>query len=194
LQRAFFYINGGASADFPERELILLDKAGFTVAMNRVAVDDAERFVAAAERPVLNALLRRMAPGDLLVALDLASLGCSARDVLDTLMHCRADGLGVRCVEIGAADLAGRPEPQAVKTLRAIARMETATRSERSRTSLRLAQSAGTRMGRPASLSTRDRERVLHSLDKGLSVSEVARRFGTSRQTIMRIRSTASES
>ncbi|VWD49200.1 DNA invertase [Burkholderia contaminans] len=28
----------------------------------------------------------------------------------------------------------------------------------------------------------------MRSLDKGLSVSEVARRFGTSRQTIMRIR------
>ncbi|WP_256990700.1 helix-turn-helix domain-containing protein [Burkholderia sp. HI2714] len=50
------------------------------------------------------------------------------------------------------------------------------------------AQESGQHVGRPASLARHDRERVMRSLDKGLSVSEVARRFGTSRQTIMRIR------
>ncbi len=31
----------------------------------------------------------------------------------------------------------------------------------------------------------------MRSLDKGLSVSEVARKFGTSRQTVMRIRASS---
>ncbi|WP_415872625.1 helix-turn-helix domain-containing protein [Burkholderia ubonensis] len=31
----------------------------------------------------------------------------------------------------------------------------------------------------------------MRALDKGLSISEIARRFGTSRQTVMRIRASA---
>jgi putative DNA-invertase from lambdoid prophage Rac len=188
VQRSFFYIDGASDSAFPEPELILIDKAGYTVALNRVAVDAGPQTESAMQRPVFSALLRRMSAGDLLVVLRVSSLGYSARDVLDTLMRCRAAGLAVRCIELGSTDLAGRPEPQAVKMLRAVVRMEIATRSERSRKGLQTAQMNGQRTGRPASLSGRDQERALRSLDKGLSVSEVARRFGTSRQTIMRIR------
>ena len=42
-----------------------------------------------------------------------------------------------------------------------------------------------------ASLSRTDQERIVRFLGKGLSVSEVARRIGTSRQTVMRVRAAA---
>ena len=188
LQRTYFYINGASDGDFPEHELIQLDKAGYTVALNRVAIDNVPQFVSAAERPQLSGLLRRIAPEDVLVVLELSSLGSSASDVLSTVMRCRKAGIAVRCVELGSVDLASRPEPQAVKMLRAVVRMETATRSERSKHGLKSAQESGRHTGRPASLSRSDRESVMRSLGKGLSVSDVARKFGTSRQTIMRIR------
>jgi putative DNA-invertase from lambdoid prophage Rac len=75
--------------------------------------------------------------------------------------------------------------------LRAIVRMESAARSERSKAGLHAAQQNGQRTGRPASLSNGDQERVIHALENGGSVTEVSRRFSTSRQTIMRIRSAA---
>ena len=188
MRRTFFYVNSAVDTPFPEQELIALDKAGYTVVLSRVAIDRVPPFVAAAERPELSGLLRRAEPGDSLVVLELSALGCSVRDALSTLMQCRAKGMSVQCVEIGNVDLASRPEPQAVKALRAVIRMEIAARSQRGRTSLKTAQDSGKRVGRPTSLSRHDRDRVMRSLDKGLSVSEVARRFGTSRQTIMRIR------
>ncbi|ACC75431.1 helix-turn-helix domain-containing protein [Paraburkholderia phymatum] len=189
--KTYFYINNPHARQFPEQELIDLDRAGYTVVLNRVAVDNVPPFVPAADRMELKALLRRIAPEDALVVLELSSLGCNARDVLWTLMQCRKAKIAVRCVELGGAELTRRPEPQAVKTLRAIIRMETTARSERSASSLKSAREKGRPTGRPASLSPADHERILRFLGKGLSVSEVARRFGTSRQTVMRVRAAA---
>ncbi|HHV7521722.1 TPA: helix-turn-helix domain-containing protein, partial [Burkholderia orbicola] len=42
--------------------------------------------------------------------------------------------------------------------------------------------------GRPSALSDEQRADVLRELDAGASVAALARRFGTSRQTIMRVR------
>ncbi|WP_322057352.1 recombinase family protein [Paraburkholderia sp. J63] len=188
MPQTWFYINGPSDRYFPEQELIRLDKAGYTVALSRVAIDNVRPFVGTAERAALSGLLRRAAPGDELVVLDLSCLGRSARDVLSTLQRCRKERIAVRCVEFGNVDLAGRPEPQAVRMLKAVVRLETAMRSERSSTSLKEAQQSGRPTGRPGSLSPGDREDVIGLLDQGVSVSEIARRFKTSRQTIMRIR------
>lgn len=43
-------------------------------------------------------------------------------------------------------------------------------------------------MGRPFALSNEQWADVLRELDAGASVAALARRFGTSRQTIMRVR------
>ncbi|HEM7875588.1 TPA: recombinase family protein [Burkholderia contaminans] len=191
MSRTFLYINSSTESPFPEQELIAFDKAGHTVVLNRVAIDRVPPYVAAAERPELAGILRRAAPGDSLVVLDIAALGASARDALATLMQCRSRRIVVQCVEVGNVDLAGRPEPQAVKMLRAVIRLETAARSQRGKAGVKSAQDGGQHVGRPASLERHDRERVMRALGKGLSVSEVARRFGTSRQTIMRIRASS---
>lgn len=191
MRQIYFYLNGTSDGEFPERELIQLDKAGYTVALHRVVLDTVPPYVTAEDRPVLSNLLRRVKAEDEVVVLQLSALGCSASDVLSTLLRCRRDGVVVRCVETGAVDLAGHPEPQAVKMLRAVVRMETVTRSERSRNGMRTARESGRPTGRPASLCANDREDVLRSLESGMSVSEVARRFSTSRQTVLRIRDSA---
>jgi len=188
-RKTYFYINSPRGRPFPEQELIELDRAGYTVVLSRVAIESAPPYVPASARAELCALLRRVAPGELLVVLELAALGCSARDVLSTVTQCRKAKIALRCVELGAADLTARPEPQAIKALRAIVNMEQAVRSQRSASSLKTARQNGRPTGRPASLSSGDQHRIVHALRKGDSVSEVARRFGTSRQTVMRVRS-----
>ncbi|MCP3719852.1 hypothetical protein [Paraburkholderia sp. CNPSo 3281] len=88
------YINGAGNSEVPERELIQLDKAGYTVALNHVAVETVAPYVAAAERPALTRLLGRIDPEDELVVLQLSTLGCNARDVLATLLNCRKGKMG----------------------------------------------------------------------------------------------------
>ena len=142
-RRTYFYINNPDARGFPEPELIALDRSGYTVVLNRVAIDNAPPYLAASSREEFSALLRRIAPGELLVVLELASLGCSARDVLATLTRCRKAKIAVRCVELGNCDLTARPEPQAIKALRAIVNMEQAVRSQRSASSLKTAGKTG---------------------------------------------------
>jgi putative DNA-invertase from lambdoid prophage Rac len=50
------------------------------------------------------------------------------------------------------------------------------------------AKAAGAVLGRPATLDEGQREVVRRELERGISVSELARRYGTSRQTVMRAR------
>ncbi|MBP0590301.1 recombinase family protein [Paraburkholderia sp. LEh10] len=186
------YVNRVGEDSFPEREMILLDQAGYTVALNRIVVDTLPPYVPAADRPGLRRLLRRVAADDIVVVLELAALGCSARDVLATLMQCRKARIQVRCLEVGNANLAGQPDGPAAKMLRALVRMEVSIRSLRSKDGLAATLTNGRRTGRPPSLSDQDRLRVMQALRKGLTVSEVARRFGTSRQTVLRIRAAES--
>ncbi|WP_336601398.1 hypothetical protein [Paraburkholderia bengalensis] len=108
-RKTYFYINSPRGRPFPEQELIELDRAGYTVVLSRVAIESAPPYVPASARAELCALLRRVAPGELLVVLELAALGCSARDVLSTVTQCRKAKIALRCVELGAADLTARP-------------------------------------------------------------------------------------
>ncbi|EEA02746.1 Resolvase helix-turn-helix domain protein [Burkholderia sp. H160] len=188
MEKLHIYLFGEHDAARHEQALIQLDKAGFMVTLARVIVEDLPTYVLGRERPELQSLIRRLAPRDTLVVLDLAALGCNARDILATVMQCRKAGVVLRCLEIGHADLAGRPEPSVVKALRALVRLDATCRSLRSRASLAAVRATGKHTGRPPSLSEQQRQRVLQSLGRGQSVSEVARRFGTSRQTVMRIR------
>jgi putative DNA-invertase from lambdoid prophage Rac len=188
VEKLHTYLFGAHDANRHEQALIRLDKAGYMVTLARVIVEDLPTYVQGRERPELQSLIRRLAPRDTLVVLELAALGCNARDILATVMQCRKAGVALRCVEVGHSDLAGRPEPSAVKALRALVRLDAACRSLRSRDSLAAVRATGKHTGRPPSLSEQQRQRVLQSLGRGQSVSEVARRFGTSRQTVMRIR------
>ncbi|MCC8395467.1 helix-turn-helix domain-containing protein [Paraburkholderia sp. MMS20-SJTR3] len=188
MEKVHIYLFGAYDPARREQALIRLDKAGYMVTLARLANEDLPTYFAARERPELQSLIRRMAPRDTLVVLELAALGCNARDILATVMQCRKALVSLKCVEIGHTDLAGRPEPSSVKVLRALVRLDAACRSLRSRDSLAAVRANGKHTGRPPSLSEQQRERVLQSLGRGQSVSEVARRFGTSRQTVMRIR------
>jgi putative DNA-invertase from lambdoid prophage Rac len=53
------------------------------------------------------------------------------------------------------------------------------------------AKDDGRPLGRPSSLSAQQHARILDRLERGASVSEIARQFDTSRQTVMRIRDKA---
>jgi putative DNA-invertase from lambdoid prophage Rac len=188
VEKLHIYLFGAHDAVRHEQALIRLDKAGYRVTLARVIVEDLPPYVPGHERPELQRLIRRLAPRDTLVVLELAALGRSARDILATVMQCRKGGVALRCVELGHTDLAGRPESSAVKALRALVRLDAACRSSQSRDSIAAVRATGKHTGRPPSLSEQQRQRVVESLGRGQSVSEVARRFGTSRQTVMRIR------
>lgn len=191
MSKLYFYFNLPLSDGLPERDLAKLDAAGYTIDLRRVVVDSTPHSKPATERTALMNVLRRMRAQDTLVVTKLGFLGSSTRDVLSTIERCRNAGLRVHCEETGPANLASSSIPVAVKTLAAVVELERQSASARTRAYLDQAQDEGRLLGRPPSLTHQQRARVLDRLARGTAVSEVARQFQTSRQTIIRIRDKA---
>lgn len=191
MSKIYFYFNLPNGDGLPESDLAALDGAGYTIDLRHVVVDRAPPSKPARERAALVRLLRRMRTADVLVVTKLAFLGCSVRDVLATLDGCRRAGFAVRCEEIGPANLCSASAPIAMKTLQVVAELERQSASARTREYLGQAKDDGRPLGRPSSLSAQQHARILDRLERGASVSEIARQFDTSRQTVMRIRDKA---
>ena len=73
-------------------------------------------------------------------------------------------------------------------TLEALAELDRATGKIRDLADSLGRGVGGARVGRPPSLDDQTKAQVLASLARGTTVSAVARRFNTSRQTVLRIR------
>lgn len=72
--------------------------------------------------------------------------------------------------------------------LNAVAQFERDLLIEWTQSGLKRAKSEGKTLGRPSTLSEEQKTDVRNDLATGLSVSVIARKFATSRQTIMRVR------
>lgn len=191
MSKMYFYFNLPASEGLPERDLSRLDAAGYRIDLRRVVVDRMPHSRPAMERSALVNMFRRMQARDALVVTQLAFLGNSARDVLSTLERCRDARLRVHCEETGPANLASASAPIAVKTLAAVVELERLSASARTREYLDQAKQDGRPLGRPPSLTRQQHTRILDRLSRGVAVSEIARQFETSRQTVIRIRDKA---
>lgn len=193
MPSTFIYSNSAPDMHALERQLSAADRAGYTVDMRRAFWESVPPLVSALERPQLRALLQRLGAGDVVVAMQLSCLGRSVQDVLATIMRFRKLGVGLYCVELGRADLARRSPPAAVTLLRAIAAIDETTRSERMRASAAQAKAEGKQLGRRPKLGKAEQNGILQALANGTSVSEAARLFQTSRQTVLRIRAAQAE-
>jgi putative DNA-invertase from lambdoid prophage Rac len=188
MTRTHVYMNRPRQSGLPEEDLSMIDRAGYAIDLSRLIIDHEADYRPALERPQLQRLARRVARGDEVVVTHLSCLGNSGRDVLAAIEQFRARGVQLRCLEIGQPDLARRPEPAAVRALRAACRLDTLARQARSETSIEQARSTGVAPGRRPTFSERDQLRIMQSLARGSTVTEVAQAFGTSRQTVIRIR------
>ena len=70
----------------------------------------------------------------------------------------------------------------------AVAEFERDLLIERTQSGLKRAKAEGKTLGRPATLSEQQKQAVRDGLAAGESVSALARKLGTSRQTVMRAR------
>ena len=81
-----------------------------------------------------------------------------------------------------------------MNVLNAVAQFERDLLIERTQSGLKRAKSEGKALGRPSTLSDKQKQDVRGDLTTGMSVSAIARKFATSRQTIMRVRDEGSRS
>ena len=145
--------------------------------------------VATAQRRGFARLLDRLEAGDVLVVTKLDRLGRNAMDVGTTVAKLADLGVRVHCLALGGVDLTSPTGKLTMSVINAVAEFERDLLVERTQAGLNRARAEGKRLGRPASLTAEQQAMVARQLEEGMAVSALARKFKTSRQTILRVRS-----
>ncbi|WP_186062393.1 recombinase family protein [Burkholderia gladioli] len=188
MSRTFAYARVSTSDQTTANQLREIEAAGFSVDKRRVVSESISGSVSADQRPGFAQLLVRMEEDDVLIVTKLDRLGRNAMDVRATVEGLAERGIRVHCLALGGVDLTSAAGRMTMQVLNAVAEFERDLLIERTHAGIARAKAEGKAMGRPSALSDEQRADVLRELDAGASVAALARRFGTSRQTIMRVR------
>lgn len=191
MSRTFAYARVSTSDQTTANQVREIQAAGFAIEPHRVIEESVSGSVAASERRGFQKLLERMERGDVLIVTKLDRLGRNAMDVRATVERLDAGGVRVHCLALGGIDLTSAAGKMTMGVIAAVAEFERDLLIERTTAGQQRARDEGTKFGRPAVLNAEQRAAALTALNSGVSVSQVARDFKTSRQNIMRVRDTA---
>jgi putative DNA-invertase from lambdoid prophage Rac len=108
-----------------------------------------------------------------------------------TVEQLAAMGVRLHCLALGGVDLTSAPGKMTMGVLSAVAEFERDLLIERTQAGLARARAEGKTMGRPSALSVAQQAEARRRLEQGESVSQLARDYHTTRQTIMRVRERA---
>lgn len=188
MSRVFAYLRVSTSDQTTENQLREIAAAGFAVELRRVVAETISGSVAACERPGFNRLLDKMETDDVLVVTKLDRLGRNAMDVRATVEGLQGLGVRVHCLALGGMDLTSPAGKMTMGVIAAVAEFERDLLIERTHAGLARAKAEGKAIGRPSALSVEQKQGVRARLQAGESVAALARHYGTSRQSIMRVR------
>jgi putative DNA-invertase from lambdoid prophage Rac len=192
MSRTFIYARVSTSDQTTENQLREIQAAGFAIEEDkrkqRIVTECISGSVAASERPGFSKLLDRLESGDVLIVTKLDRLGRNAMDVRATVDRLAEMGVRVHCLALGGVDLTSAAGRMTMGVLNAVAEFERDLLIERTQSGLARAKAEGKVLGRKPALSPEQQEEVRKQIAKGISVSELARIYKTTRQTIMRAR------
>ena len=188
MARTFAYVRVSTAGQTTENQVREIEAAGFRVDARRVVSETVSGSSAIEQRPGFMRLLDRLEAGDVLIVTKMDRLGRNATDVASSVDRLEKMGVRVHCLALGGVDLTSAAGRMTMQVLNAVAEFERDLLIERTQAGLQRAKAEGATFGRPASLTDATRDAVRLALASGASVSEVARRFDTSRQTVSRVR------
>ena len=191
MARTFVYARVSTSDQTASNQLREIEASGFAVEPQRAVTETISGSTPAAQRPGFARLLDRLEADDVLVVTRLDRLGRNAMDVAATVGKLASMGVRVHCLQLGGMDLTSAAGQMTMGVLNHVAQFERDLLIERTQAGLRRAKGEGAVLGRPSALDAAQRDAVRLALANGASVSELARQYETSRQSIMRVRSAA---
>lgn len=190
MSRVFAYCRVSTLSQTTDNQVQEIAGAGFAIQANRVVTETVSGSVAASERDGFSKLLNKLENGDVLVVTKMDRLGRNAMDVRATVEQLADMGVRVHCLALGGVDLTSPAGKMTMQVINAVAEFERDLLVERTHSGLARAKAQGKTFGRPPALSSAEQASVIENLAKGLSVTAIAKLLKTSRQTIMRVRST----
>jgi DNA invertase Pin-like site-specific DNA recombinase len=139
-----------------------------------------------AARPQWDELLRSLRSGDALMVTELSRLGRSTSQLSQLADDLSDRGIALRILNLGIDT--GTPSGRLIyQIIAAVAEMERELLIERTNSGLAASRARGRKGGRKREFSPKAVRRAQEQYDKGeLSVSEIARLAGVSRQTLYR--------
>ena len=188
MPRTFAYARVSTTGQTTENQIQEIEAAGFHVEPRRIVTETISGSTAIAQRRGFSKLMDRLEVGDVLIVTKLDRLGRDAIDVSSTVKALAGMGVRVHCLALGGVDLTSSAGTMTMNVLNAVAQFERDLLIERTQSGLNRAKAEGKTLGRPATLSERQKQAVRDELAAGVSVSALARKLGTSRQTVMRAR------
>lgn len=188
MPRTFAYVRVSTAGQTVENQLREIEAAGFQVEPRRIVTETISGSTAIAQRPGFSRLIDRLEAGDVLIVTKLDRLGRDAIDVSSTVKMLAGMGVRVHCLALGGVDLTSSAGTMTMNVLNAVAQFERDLLIERTQSGLSRAKAEGKSLGRPAALTEQQKQDVRKELAGGMSVSALARKLGTSRQTVMRVR------
>ncbi|EPS1221973.1 recombinase family protein [Burkholderia cenocepacia] len=188
MSRTFAYARVSTTDQTAANQLREIEAAGFSVDKRRVITESISGSVSAHQRPGFAELLLKMEEGDVLIVTKLDRLGRNAMDVRTTVEALADRGIRIHCLALGGVDLTSAAGRMTMQVLNAVAEFERDLLIERTQAGISRARAEGKAMGRPAALTKQQQVEVRQQLSGGASVASLAKRYGTSRQTIMRVR------
>lgn len=187
--RTFAYCRVSTTGQTTENQCREIAASGHAVLPTRVVTETISGSVPTSKRVGFCDLVKRMESGDVLIVTKLDRLGRNAMDVRATVDLLDAKGIKVHCLALGGVDLTSPAGRMTMQVIAAVAEFERDLLVERTQSGLERAKAEGKTLGRPSKLCTLQVAEVLQRLSAGESVAALARAMKTSRQTIMRARS-----
>jgi putative DNA-invertase from lambdoid prophage Rac len=193
MPRTFAYCRVSTTGQTTENQVREIEAAGFKVDARRIVAETISGSSSIDQRPGFAKLMDRLERDDVLIVTKMDRLGRNAVDVTQTVERLAGMGVRVHCLALGGVDLTSAAGKMTMQVLGAVAQFERDLLIERTTFGLARAKAEGATLGRPASLTAAQQGAVREALQAGASVSEVARQYDTSRQTIMRVRDAVAE-
>ncbi|MBD8556930.1 recombinase family protein [Rhizobium sp. CFBP 8762] len=187
MPRTFAYVRVSTVGQTTENQIHEIEAAGFQVEPFRIIAETVSGSTAIAKRTGFMKLLDRLEPGDVLIVTKLDRLGRDAIDVSQTVKRLEGMGVRVHCLALGGVDLTSSVGMMTMNVINAVAQFERDLLIERTQSGLKRARAQGKAIGRPGSLTEEQKDDVKKDAGEGMSISAMARKYQTSRQTIMRV-------
>jgi putative DNA-invertase from lambdoid prophage Rac len=188
MSRVFAYCRVSTSDQTTANQVGEIQAAGFNVQPTRIITETISGSVAATERQGFGKLLNKLESGDVLVVTKLDRLGRNAMDVRGTVEQLESAGVRVHCLALGGVDLTSPAGKMTMQVLNAVAEFERDLLIERTNAGINRARAEGKAFGRPSALNKAQQQQASTLITQGVPIAQIAKRFDTSRQTIMRLR------
>ena len=186
MSRVFAYCRVSTLEQTTENQRREIETAGFAVRPQRIIEEHISGSVAASERPGFIRLLDRMENGDVLIVTKLDRLGRNAMDIRKTVEQLAVSDIRVHCLALGGVDLTSPAGKMTMQVISAVAEFERDLLIERTQAGLDRAKASGKPLGRPRGLSEAQHADIRRDREAGMSLAQLAGKYGTNRPAIQR--------